>query len=341
MKQNRHGLLYVLLIIGLRLSFTTVQAQQEHIQPPPITVDNAAQVFPAGYLSRGSVQRLLWSPTGKILAVSSSLGTWLYDTSDFKKPPRLLANNHNIMALAFSPDGTLLVSSDAPNPYRITGTQCFNATVDVWDVATGTERFAFSTTFDFANTIAFSPDNAYLAVASSYNQVIQLWNLQTGQMESTLDQDIGTVFGLAFSPDGLSLLSVGGNNKIYNWNMKSKSLRKIFSTNNTLILDITYSQDSRQILISYINGNNQTSYQILAADTGTLLKIFANTNVDNKLRPMVAFSADGQWLVAGNQLIQKTTNQSVTLSDEISSSFSPDGKYLASGHDRYYTITKS
>src|SRR5690348_12670249 len=95
----------ILLLVGLGNSSQQYAQEYSPGDNSIINLRNTGQLT-YRFLSKGSIENILWSPTGKVFAVSSSAGTWLYDTSDFRKQPTLFANDHNISALAFSPDGS-------------------------------------------------------------------------------------------------------------------------------------------------------------------------------------------------------------------------------------------
>ena len=116
-------------VIILVLLFAASQAfyvrAQESDNRPPITAANAHDIAQLAMLGHGFTSGLAWSPDGKTLAATSSVGVWLYDGADLASEPRLLTNDVQMTSVAFSPDGALLA----------VGTR--DSTIQVWDVQTG------------------------------------------------------------------------------------------------------------------------------------------------------------------------------------------------------------
>ena len=156
------------------------------------------------------------SHDGKRLAVPCSVGIWIYDT-ETDKPLNLLTRDTSgvsserrvqdrkylliltedidgVLSVAFSPDDTLLASTN------------YDKTVRVWDVRTGTELWTMQGHKDKPTDVAFSPDGKLLASASE-DETIRLWEVSTGTHLRTLEGHIGGVTSVAFNPDGKLLAS--------------------------------------------------------------------------------------------------------------------------------------
>ena len=59
-------------------------------------------------LGKGSVEEILYSPDGTRLAVVSSIGIWLYDTTSYQEVALLAADTSMGTSGVFSPDGKTL-----------------------------------------------------------------------------------------------------------------------------------------------------------------------------------------------------------------------------------------
>jgi WD40 repeat protein len=74
-----------------------------------------------------------------------------------------LKSDHRIDHLALSPDGRTLAAA------------CFDRTVRLWDVATGTEMGGLNGHRDIVTAVAFSPDGKSLA-SGSCDGTILVWD---------------------------------------------------------------------------------------------------------------------------------------------------------------------
>jgi WD40 repeat protein len=99
-----------------------------------------------------------------------------------------------VHALAFSPDGSKLVSG--------------GGTLIVWDVAKGEGR-RFDKQHGSINSVAFSPDGL-LVLAGSSDDMAGLWNVATGEEIKRFQEPGARVLAVALAHDGRSMATAGG-----------------------------------------------------------------------------------------------------------------------------------
>ena len=109
-----------------------------------------------------------FSPDRKYLAVATHVGIYLYDATTFRELALLTGNTDYHQGLAFSPDGSQLVSGAADHKVRL------------WDVATRTQIATLDGHTDVVNSVAFSPDGSKIVSGSGYGVGrVRLWNVAT------------------------------------------------------------------------------------------------------------------------------------------------------------------
>jgi WD40 repeat protein len=101
------------------------------------------------------------------------------------------------VAVAFSPDGRLIVSGS------------YDKTVRVWDAATGAERRVLQGHSDYVNAVAFSLDGR-LIVSGSADNTARVWDAATGAERRVLRGQNAALRFLSFSSCGKHLVTDRG-----------------------------------------------------------------------------------------------------------------------------------
>jgi parallel beta-helix repeat protein len=225
-----------------------------------------------------------------------------------------------VLSVAFSPDGKVLASG------------CYDNTIKLWDVATGTLLRTLAGHISWVLSVAFSPDGKILA-SGSY-QEIKLWDVATGTLLRTLQGHTGDVESVAFSPDGKILASGSWDKTIKLWDVAKGTEIRTLTGHTSSVYSVAFSPDGK-ILAS---GSLDNTIKLWDVATGTLLRTFKGHTY---YVYSVAFSPDGKILASGSwdntiKLWDVATGRELrTLAghtDRVRSvAFSPDGKVLASG----------
>ena len=79
-------------------------------------------------LGKGWTRNAVYSPDGTQLAVASSIGIWLYDAHSGEVLNLLTGHTDHVERIAYSPDGSTIVSGSYDN------------TMSLWDTATGNSQ---------------------------------------------------------------------------------------------------------------------------------------------------------------------------------------------------------
>jgi WD40 repeat protein len=149
------------------------------------------------------------SPDGRMMASSISGAHWagVYDVHTGEQALTIY-HASEVWSLAFSPDGTRLVSSST------------DGTVRLWDAKTGELLHTLNVPRYPWRGFAFSPTSAMVA-SGGPGGTIWLWNIETGEILRGLEGCTDAVSSLAFSPDGKILVSGAVDRTVCLWNVET------------------------------------------------------------------------------------------------------------------------
>ena len=262
------------------------------------------------------------SPDGAQIATgegySRSGRVKLWDVATGKKIATLSGHTRGVLSVAFSPDGTKIVSGSRDN------------TIKVWDVSNHTAI----TTLEHAQfyTVAISDDKTMLASMSGDKQ-IKLWNVATGQNIATLEGHSDRVRSLVFSPDGTILASGALNGEIRLWNVATGQNTDTFVEHSGEIRSLAFSSDGTTLASAAEDakvkvwnvGTGQNTDTLRHSDRVWSLAFLPNGTT------LASGTADGKielWNIATGQ---NTATLEGHGREVRSLAFSPDGTTLASG----------
>jgi WD40 repeat protein len=157
------------------------------------------------------IMTVAFSPDGALVAAGEegSLDTsgvkpvWREDaivrawrSGDGQSAAEFKAASGSPQALAFSPDGALLLSAGGFGEPSAT----------LWETASGARRGALTGHTDAVYAVAFAPDGRR-ALTGSADQTVRVWDIPSGQERMVLRGHAGAVEAVSFSRDGSRILS--------------------------------------------------------------------------------------------------------------------------------------
>ena len=274
-----------------------------------------------------------FSPDGK-LAASASENVILWDARTLTKIATL-EDDSLVWSVTFSPDGRWLVSTHT------------DGSILVWDVAERQRVANLNEHSGAVYAVAYSSDGEHIASTGEDSSII-VWNAATGQKEAVLIGHKSKSNGVAFLPGGKRIMSCGFQEPSILWDVaRGEPLRRFASPDVSMV-------GSNGFAISFDGRWLASSHAVYDIADGHLSCYFLDKlkddNPDDDWLGMasqiygIAFSKDGRLLaistVYGHHIgLIDTESWEVVAhaqsadSPYISLSFSPDGKYLATGDD--------
>ncbi len=254
------------------------------------------------------------------IAVSCAGGAAGQDKTKIEIVP-LVPHAINVTAVAFSPDGTRVLS----------GSQDF--TLKLWDIASGKLIRTFDAHTSSVAAVTFSPDGTRV-LSGSWDKTLKLWDAASGQLLRTFGGHTDRVNSVVFSPDGTRLLSGSRDKTLKLWDAASGQLLRTFEGHIDSVNSVALSPERTRLLA----GSRNKTLKLWDAASGQLLRTFeGHTDSVNS----IAFSPDGTRLISGSRdktlkLWDAASGQLLRTfeghTDSVNSvAFSTDGTRLLSG----------
>ena len=285
--------------------------------------------LPEGAIARfgkGYVNDVKYSPDGTRLAVATSIGVWLYDTSTDTELALLSEAPDYVETIAFSPDSRTLASSG----------YLPNSIIRLWDTDTGKLRDTLDGYEEEISVLAFSPDGAILASSGGGPDFpIRLWHVADRQLQNTFFGHDGWISALSFSADGETLASGSNDNTIRLWDVHTGKVRLLLKEHRDDVSSVAFSSDGK----TFASGSDDGTIRLWDVRTGGTLAVLNEQARFRDAVNMIAFSPDGTILASAKaEKIWLWNTHTKQLSgileghvrDVFAIAFSPDGKTIAS-----------
>ena len=277
-------------------------------------------------LGKGNINEIQYTPDGKILAVATDIGIWLYDTDTYKEIALVGAHTGEINSIDFSADGSILAYDSGSN-------------VVIWDMLNSSQKTYIAGTNDNdVLSAAISPDGRTIAGGTSYGNTY-LYDVETGIKKATYSIRGHNITGVEFSPDGQSLL-IEGTDSPRTDSPRSKSILLIDVNTHKEIGRITVDDDDMNGIAFSPDGKkivsaSQKKDNLLLWDIQHTPDNEKNKNLNCLHSRSVTFSPDSSMIAVGGyavKLYDVDTGKQIGFhsASPISVAFSPDGKTLAS-----------
>jgi len=223
------------------------------------------------------VNAVAFSPDGTLLATGSSDNTPIVWRSSSGEALKKFSSDGGIFAIAFSPNGQdILLGSGKPQIWRFQENQ----------------SFSFDTNYDPVSTVAFSPNEQFLATNNMLEPDVIIWQANGRKYLTLNGHAAGTsVNVIVFSPDYRTVITAGEDGSIKFWDIYS-NIQMTYAGHDSYINSVTFSPDGSTLatasadLTAKVWTINGQELQTLAPHSGAINDI--------------AFSPDGNQLLTGS-----------------------------------------
>jgi WD40 repeat protein/serine/threonine protein kinase/tetratricopeptide (TPR) repeat protein len=256
--------------------------------------------------------------------------------------------NTPVTSVAFSPDGTRLVTGGGEALVTGGGKANVSGEAKVWDARTGASLLELKQfTFPVYRAV-FSPDGTRIATACG-DGMVKVWDARTGAVLLELKGHRYGVTSVAFSPDGTRIASAGHDQTLKVWD-SAKGGEALLDVPGITSGECTvaFSPDGTRV----VTGRRDATATVIDARTGAVqLELKGRSrgldaNPDSQMGVLsAAFSPDGTRIVTaggirrvGGEVTVWDARTGVSLIDltghtdkVVSAAFSPDGTHVVTG----------
>jgi WD40 repeat protein len=237
---------------------------------------------------------------------------------------RILAGHTGtVTAVAFAPDGGSLATTSN------------DATVRVWDAATGKTLMTLTGHTDIGRAVAYAPDGKTLATASN-DKTVRIWDAATGKTIRTLTGHTDSVHGVAYAPDGKTLATTSTDKTARIWDPAAGKTIWTLTGHDRPVRAVAYTPDGKTLATT----SDDKTVRIWDPATGKTVRTL--TGHDGPVWA-VAYAPDGKtlatagadktvriWDLATGKTLKILTGHADTVTTVA---YAPDGKTLASSSD--------
>jgi WD40 repeat protein/tRNA A-37 threonylcarbamoyl transferase component Bud32 len=185
----------------------------------------------------GTVAAVAWAADATWLAAGDATGAVRLRRLGSRDEAGVSLGMHDgaVWSVAVAPDGRRLASAAA------------DATVKIWNTATGDCEATLRGHAGTVYSVAFAPDGGTLASASRDGSV-RLWDTATWQERSALRGHAGTVYAARFSPDGVRLATASLDRTAKLWDVATGEVVTTLEGHDQRVFSAAFSADGRQIV---------------------------------------------------------------------------------------------
>ncbi|MEW6238023.1 MAG: WD40 repeat domain-containing protein [Candidatus Omnitrophota bacterium] len=300
---------------------------------------------PIAIMGMGVVNRAVYSPDRRFVAVASNEGAFLWNVENDQPELvyQLIHHTAKVNDVVFSRDGEELITVNA------------DKTIKIWDAVTGLEKQILTGHQAEIICAALSPDGNWF-LTGSLDKSVKLWDAESKDLICTFEGLPEGITSLAIAPEGNEFLTGGQGGSIQRWNVITrKQSGEYLTERKDYVHGLAYSPDGEQIaaLIGnqviyllnrktgatiYSEGYNYGSFYVMAPKRGSVVFSPDGRYLLNTDNSYVSLEKYGFFKGINGQIALRNSKTGELISRVIchphfiySASFSPDGRRIITG----------
>ena len=216
----------------------------------------------------------------------------LWDVATGELKEILTKHNESVFTVAYSPNGTFLVSGSK------------DGTILLWDTAMYQLKAELT---GYSDAIAFSPDSSTLAIAGR-DRKIKLWDAVSGEHKLTLTENTDEVYSLVFNPDGRTFAGIGGDSTIRLWDAVTGEHLQTITGHTRSVSSISFSPDGSRLATGSGHGRAGDKmiriWNVRSGSVQSTFKVPLGRWIKDDLKTFadaVSYSPDGKTLASASE----------------------------------------
>lgn len=257
------------------------------------------------------VESMAWSPDGKYLVTGSFREIAVWDFATGEQRHKITGFAHNVVAIAFSPDGKLFAVGG--------GTPTEDGEVKLFEVGAWTLKLELKNCHsDTVTGLAFSPElqipepgqkqpdpkdknppkiktvPAHMIATCSPDKFVKVWNLPDGKFVKSFEGHTHHVLDVGWAPDGKLLASAGGDNTVKIWNFDTGEQARTINAHTKQVTRLLFIGKKAEFITS---GGDNIAKRFNVVNGGNI----GNYTGASDYLQAIGASPDGAIVVAGGQ----------------------------------------